>query len=302
MVLHFDDSTKMEAAYGLAITITMLVTTYLLVILFTFSFKMEQICRLCIGVVFCNCRNYFFLANVNKFSDGGYITLIIALGFIFVMYSVFYGRKIRNRLTKFVDIGKYVKILQELSADESIPKYATHLIYLTKADFRHQIEQKIIKSILAKKPKRADVYWFVHINRTEEPYTLSYDVSELVDDMIIKVNINIGFRIQPRTELYFKKIVKDLIDNKELNLHIRPDGSTKYNNQPDFKFVVIEKFLSVENEFTLHEGFLLNSYFFLKRISLSDEMYFGFDKSDVEIEYSPLLYHPADEVTLKGNK
>src|SRR5690606_34132829 len=115
---------------------------------------------------FATVETTFFLSNVNKFSEGGYITLIIALGFIFVMYSVFYGRRIRNRLTTFVDIGKYVKILQELSADENIPKYATHLIYLTKADFRHQVEQKIINSILAKKPKRADVYWFLHINRT----------------------------------------------------------------------------------------------------------------------------------------
>ena len=121
----------------------------------------------------------------------------------------------------------------------------------------------------------------------------------MVDDTVIKININIGFRIQPRTELYFKKIVKDLVENKELNLHIRPDGSTKYNNEPDFKFVVIEKFLSVENEFTLNEGLLLNSYFFLKKWSLNDELYFGLDKSDVEVEYTPLLYHPAEEVVLQ---
>lgn len=299
MVLHFDDSTKMEAAYGLAITITMLVTTYLLSYYLRFRLKWNKFAVYTLVLFFATVETTFFFANVNKFSDGGYITLIIALGFIFVMYSVYYGRKIRNRLTKFVDIGKYAKILQELSTDENIPKYATHLIYLTKANFRHQVEQKIIKSILAKKPKRADVYWFVHLNRTDEPYTLSYDVSELVDDTIIKININVGFRIQPRAELYFKKIIKDLGDNKELNLHIRPDGSTKYNNQPDFKFVVIERFLSVENEFTLHQGLLLKSYFFLKRLSISDERYFGLDKSDVEIEYSPLLYHPAEEVTLE---
>ncbi|WP_338359575.1 KUP/HAK/KT family potassium transporter [Yeosuana marina] len=298
MVLHFDDSTKMEAAYGLAITITMLVTTYLLSFYLRFILKWNKFFVYALVVFFASIEITFFLANVNKFSDGGYITLIIAACFIFIMYSVFYGRKIRNKLTKFVDIGKYVNILKDLSKDESIPKYATHLIFLTKANFRHQVEEKIIKSILAKKPKRADIYWFVHINHTEEPYTLSYDISELADDTIIKVNINIGFRIQPRTELYFKKIVKDLIANKELNFHIRPDGSTKYNNEPDFKFIVIEKFLSVENEFSLREGLLLNSYFFLKRLSLSDETYFGLDKSDIEVEFSPLLYHPVEEVIL----
>lgn len=298
MVLHFDDSTKMEAAYGLAITITMLVTTYLLSFYLRFRLKWNKFFVYALVLFFATIETTFFLANVNKFSDGGYITLIIATGFIFIMYSVFYGRKIRNELIKFVDIGKYVKTLQELSVDENIPKYATHLIFLTKANFRHQVEQKIIKSILAKRPKRADIYWFVHINHTEEPYTLSYDISELADDTIIKVNINIGFRIQPRTELYFKKIVKDLVANKEFDFHIRPDGSTKYNNEPDFKFIVIEKFLSVENEFSLREGLLLNFYFFLKRLSLRDETYFGLDKSDVEIEFSPLLYHPVDEVTL----
>lgn len=298
MVLHFDDSSKMEAAYGLAITITMLVTTYLLSFYMRFRLKWNKFAVYALVLFFALVETTFFLSNANKFTEGGYITLIIALGFIFMMYSVFYGRKIRNKLTQFVDIGKYETKIQELSADENIPKYATHLIYLTKADLRHQVEKKIIKSILARSPKRADVYWFVHLNRTDEPYTLSYDVSELVDNTIIKVNINVGFRIQPKTELYFKKIVQDLVENKELNLHIRRDGSTKYNNEPDFKFIVIEKFLSVENEFTLHEGLLLNSYFFLKRLSLSDERYFGLDKSDVKIEYSPLLYHPADEVVL----
>lgn len=148
------------------------------------------------------------------------------------------------------------------------------------------------------KAKRADVYWFLHLNRTEDPYTLSYNVSELVDDKVIKVNINIGFRIQPKTELYFKTIVKELVANKELKLHIRPDGSSKYNNEPDFKFVVIEKFLSIENEFELREGLLLKGYFFLKQLGVSDEKAFGLEKSDVEVEQIPLVYQPITNVKL----
>ena len=127
---------------------------------------------------------------------------------------------------------------------------------------------------------------------------MSYDVSELVDDKVIKVNINVGFRIQPKTELYFKTIVKELVANKELNLHIRPDGSTKYNNEPDFKFVVIEKFLSIENEFALREGLLLNGYFFLKRLGVSDEKAFGLEKSDIIIEQIPLVYQPITNIRL----
>jgi KUP system potassium uptake protein len=183
-----------------------------------------------------------------------------------------------------------------LSADDTIPKFSTHLIYLSKADSRNQIEEKIIHSIFAKKPKRADVYWFVHIDRSNDPYTMNYDISELIDDKVIKVNIKLGFRIQPKTELYFKKIVQDLVEKKELNLHIRPDGSTKYNKEPDFKFVVIEKFLSVENEFTVRDGLLLRAYYRLKGMGQSDEKAFGLDKSDVIVEYIPFIYKPQQIV------
>jgi len=214
------------------------------------------------------------------------------------MYVWYYARKIQNRFLKFVEIGKYVPQLIELSNDDVIPKFSTHLIYLSKANTRNQIEEKIIKSIFAKKPKRADVYWFVHINRTEEPFTLNYDVSELVDDKVMKVNINLGFRVQPKTEIYFKKIVQDLVANRELNLHIRPDGSTKYNNEPDFKFIVIEKFLSIENEFALKDGLLLQGYFQLKRLGQSDTKAFGLEKSDVIIEAVPMIVSPYSKLDL----
>jgi KUP system potassium uptake protein len=203
---------------------------------------------------------------------------------------------------KFVDVGKYIPLLKEMSEDDTIPKFSTHLIYLTKANSRVQIEEKIIKSIFSKKPKRADVYWFLHIERAEQPYTMSYNVTELADDKVIKININLGFRIQPKAEFYFKHIVKELVAKKELNLHIRSDGSTKYNPEPDFKFVVIEKFISVENEFALKEGMLLNSYFFLKNMGLSDEQAFGLDKSDVVVEDVPLVYQQAHAIELERIK
>jgi KUP system potassium uptake protein len=298
MVLHFQTSSNMEAAYGLAITITMMVTTFLLTIFLWYKLRWNKVLVMIIMLVFASIEITFFLANVQKFPEGGYITLIISSIFFFIMYTIHRGRRITNRFTKYVDLGEHVPMIKELSDDEEIPKFATHMVYLTKANVKHEIEEKIIKSILSKKPKRADVYWFLHLHRTNEPYTLCYDVNELVDDKIIKINIHVGFRVQPRTELYFKKIVQDLIKNKELNLHNRPDGSTKYNNEPDFKFMVIEKFLSAENEFTLREGILLNSYFWLKQHSLSDQSAFGLDKSDVVVEQVPLVYQPVHNIEL----
>lgn len=297
MILYFKESGHMEAAYGFSITVTMLMTTLLMCYFLRYRLHWPIVYVYLFAMVFGIIELSFFVANVAKIKER-WMFLFFELFIFMTMYIWYFARKINNRYTRFEQLGKYSKALHELSEDDAIPKFATHLIYLTKADRRHEIEDKIIKSIFSKKPKRADVYWFLHLNRTNEPYTLSYDVTELLDDKVIKVNINVGFRIQPKTELYFKKIVIDLVENKELNLHIRPDGSTKYNAEPDFKFVVIEKFLSVENEFTLREGLLLNAYFQLKQLSLSDEKSFGLDKSDVVIEDTPFLYQPITHINL----
>jgi KUP system potassium uptake protein len=298
MVLYFQNSAHMEAAYGFSITIAMMMTTILLSYFLLYKLKWSKWLVLGFLCIFIITESSFFIANVAKIKQR-WMFLFFELFIFLTMYIWYYARKINNRFVKFADIGKYIAKLKELSVDDAIPKFSTHLIYLSKANNRSQVEEKIIRSIFSKKPKRADVYWFLHINRTEDPYTLSYDVSELADDKVIKVNINVGFRIQPKTEIYFKRIVQHLVANKELKLHIRPDGSTPYNSEPDFKFVVIEKFISIENEFTLKEGLLLNTYFFLKNLGQRDEKAFGLEKSDVVVEEYPLVYQPMHEFDLK---
>lgn len=297
MILYFKSSTHMEAAYGFSITIAMMMTTYLLAYFLLYRKKWNKFLVFGIVLFFSIIEIAFFITNSAKIKER-WMFLFFELFIFLVMYVWYYARKINNSFVRFVEIGKYIPQMLELNQDDAIPKFATHLIYLTKANHRNQIEEKIIKSIFSKKPKRADVYWFLHINRTESPYTLNYEVSELLDDKVIKITINIGFRIQPKTEIYFKRIVQDLVAKKELNLHIRPDGSTKYNHEPDFKFVVIEKFLSIENEFTLRDGLLLNAYFYLKQLGLNDEKAFGLEKSDVVIEQVPLLYQPIQNIDL----
>lgn len=298
MMLYFQDSTHMEAAYGFSITVAMIMTTILLAF-FLFYLKRWNIVLVgSILLLFLTIESSFFITNLPKLTHNPMGLLPLAL-IAPTMYVWFYARKINNRLVNFVDLNTYLGMLGELSEDDQIPKFSTHLIYLTKANRSNHIEEKIIRSIFSKKPKRADVYWFLHLNRTDDPYTLNYDVVELLDDKVIRIDVNIGFRFQPRTELYFKKIAQDLVKNRELNLHIRSDGSTKYNPEPDFKFIVIEKFLSVENEFELVEGLLLNAYLFLKKFSQSDEKAFGLDRSDVAIEYVPLVYQPLQNLTLE---
>lgn len=299
MILYFKNSEHMEAAYGLAITLAMMTTTILLMYYLYYRLRFNKYIILLIFLLFAFIEVSFFIANMKKFPEGGFVTIIISGVFFAVMYIIFYGRRLNNNFTKYVPLSNYRDLLVDLSNDSTYSKYATHLVYLTKADKISEIEEKIMKSIFAKKPKRADVYWFLHINRTEEPFTLDYEVIELINDKVIKVNINAGFRVQPKVELYFKNIIKDLVENKELDLHIRPDGSSKYNSEPDFKFVVLEKFISFENEFSFKEGFLLNSYFSLKGLGVSDEKAFGLDKSDVVIEEIPLIFHPVTDLVLK---
>ena len=223
--------------------------------------------------------------------------------FIFlIMYAWYYARKINNRLTRFVETGKYAAQLIHLSSDENIPKYATHLVYLTKANQRHEVEEKIIRSIFARKPKRADVYWFVHINRTDQPYTLSYDVSELAEGRLFKVNLHVGFRIQPKTELYFRKILQEILSDKSVSLPEAAQTVSPYHAEPDYVFVLIEKFLSAENDFSLRDHLLLNTYFLLKRMGLSEEKAFGLDKDDVVVEQYPLVYQTKENITLTRNQ
>lgn len=297
MILYFRSSTHMEAAYGFSITITMLMTTLLLSYYLLYRKRWNPWLVFGFVVFFGMIEAAFFVANVAKIKER-WMFLFFEFFIFTVMYIWYFARKINNRLVRFVELGKYTGLITELSRDDSIPKFSTHLIYLTKANQRSQVEEKIIHSIFSKKPKRADVYWFLHVHRTDEPYTLDYEVSELVDDRVIKITLNLGFRVQARSEMFFKKIVGDLVRNQELKLHIRPDGSTRYNPEPDFKFVVIEKFLSVENEFALKDGLLLNAYFLLKRWGQRDEKAFGLEKSDVEVEQIPLVYHRAEVVGL----
>lgn len=298
IVLYFRSSEAMEGAYGLSITVTMIMTSSL----FAYYMYVKRYPRFWIVIyllVYLSIEFSFFAANLDKFEHGGSVTLVIGIFLFGIMYIWYKARKIKNRYVEFVPLNDYIPIIQDLSNDRSIPKYATHLVYLSSADDDREIEHKIIFSILYKKPKRADIYWFVHVHVLDQPYTMEYSVQTIVPNEIIRIEFRLGFKVEQRVQLMFKKVVEDLVANKEVNILSRYESLGKKNVKGDFRFIVIEKFLSRENELPMFDRIIMNGYFVLKHISISEERSFGLDPSDVTIEKFPLILSSTASINLK---
>lgn len=298
VTLYFKTSEAMTAAYGFSITIAMLMTTILMFYFMRYVKHWPLWLVVIILCVFLSVEFSFFVANAVKILKRLFF-LVFEVGLIFTMYIWFRARKINNRFLSFVDLKDYIPMLNSMSKDQGIPKYATHLIYLTKANNSKQVEQKIIYSILSRKPKRADVYWFVHIERTDEPFTMEYSVEELEDDKVIRVEFRLGFRINPRVNVLFRKVVEDMIKRGELDITSRYESLGSYNLPADFQFVIMEKYLSYNNEFSVSEGFILKSYFAIKSWGLSEAKAFGLDTSETRVEKIPLVVNPLNNVNLR---
>lgn len=298
IVLYFKKATNMEAAYGLAITMCMIATTILFAN-FLVLHRTRPYWIYLFLVTYLTIEMAFLVANLEKFPHGGYVTLVIG-GILFLIMFVWYkARKIKNRYVEFVRLDHYISQLQELSNDKSIPKYATHLVYLTSADNPREIEHKIIYSILNRKPKRADIYWFVHVDTLDDPYTTEYKVEHIIPNDIIRVEFRLGFRVQPRINLLFRKVVQDLVENKEVNITSRYESLEKNNVAGDFEFIVMEKYLSQDNELPFFERLIMKLHFWLKDVSLSEEKGFGLDTSNVTVEKFPLIVAPITTIKLK---
>jgi KUP system potassium uptake protein len=298
IVLYFKESSKMEAAYGLAIITTMMMTTILLSS-YLRKIKTPKSIVLIITIVYLSIESCFLIANIIKIPHGGWMTLLVSLLFITIMWAWFKGRKIKNRLTEFVKLRDYIPILQQLSNDTSVPKYATHLVYLTSADNTMEVENKVVYSILQKQPKRADIYWFVHIHVDDQPYTMEYKVDHIASQDVIKIDFRLGFRVEQKINFYFRKVVEELMKNHEVDVTSRYASLSKLNITGDFRFVVLKRHLSYENELSVYESLIMDAYSVLDNLSLSEEKAFGLDTSSVTVEKVPMIVAPVKEFKLK---
>ncbi len=299
VVFYFKESSHMEAAYGLAITLTMIMTT----ILFSYYLYLKKVnLWIVIGfmLLYLSIEGLFLGANLLKFTHGGWFTILIGVlvaGLMTVWLRAFY---IKLRLTEYTKLETYLPALRELSRDISIPKYTTHLVFMTNASRVSEIETKVIYSIFQKRPKRADIYWFIHVDTTDDPYTMEYKVNTIDDDeTVIKVNFKLGFRVEQRINLFFRKVVEDMVMNKEVDITSRYESLSRQNVTGDFRFVVLERFLSFENDLPFLEQMIMKAYFFVKDFTTPEDKWFGLDSSSVKIEKVPLIIRPVENVKLR---
>lgn len=298
VMLKFQTSSNMEAAYGLSVICTMLCSTILLSNWFVLHRKKEILVWLFL-VFYLLWEGTFFLANTLKFAEGGYVTVIMALMLFSTMVLWLRARTIRQRYSDEVPVNDFIDQLILLSNDSEIPKYATNLVFLSSARHPRKVEEKILYSILQTQPKRADVYWFVHIETTDEPYTMEYKLSSLANDDVYKVNFRLGFRVQQRMNVFMKKVVEDLLEREELSIQSRYHTLAGKYPTGDFRFVLIQEFLSNENELPWHEQLIMDVYLTLKSWVSSPQNWFGLDSDSVDLEKAPLVLQPVRSVPLK---
>jgi KUP system potassium uptake protein len=297
IVLIFQSSGAMEGAYGLAINLTFLATT----ILVAFYMKRKKIPMYAIVIfltVYLVLELTFLVGNMAKFFHGGWVTVLIGSFLFTIMWSWYVARKIKNRFVKYVEIEDYYQIINELSSDESIPKYSSQLVYLTSANFKTEIESKIIYSIIQKEPKRADIYWLVHVDVVDEPYTRDYKVEFLIPGKLIRIDFRLGFRVEQRVNLLYRKVIEELVKNGEVDITSQYKSLNKHKIAGDFRFVLLEKHLSKFSKLSFYERGIMDYYFILKKLSLSEERSFGLDSSYVDVEKVPLIFVTPDDIEL----
>lgn len=301
VVLRFGRSQNMEGAYGLAITFDMLMTTTLLVYYFT-TVKKSRFRSSVLAIIFFTLEGMFLISNLDKFQHGGSFTFVTAFVFFLLMFILLKARKLRDRHTEFVDLKHYIPLIQDLQADVTIPKEATNLVFMAVADSKRYIDSNIIYSVFKKRPKRADVYWFIHVDTVDNPYTSKYSVDTIVPRKCFFVRMKLGFKADHRVNLLFARVLHDMAENAEIDLVSHYDSLRKHSMPSDFKFIILHSLASVDSEISTFDNLIIQGYRFIKKYSLSTEEMYGLELANVEVEKVPIMVGPVAKVKIKREK
>ncbi len=287
VVLFFQESSNMEAAYGLSITITMMMTS-MLVIRYLHEKNIHVLFLTLFALVFGTIEGSFLIANLHKFPNGGWFSIALALCFFMIMIGWFFGRKIKNRHISFSNVNKYLHLFEDLSKDKTIPQIATNLVYVIKANQVYQIESKIMYSIFNKQPKRAETYWLLHVNVVDEPDTFSYEVIQFIPGTLIRIDFHLGFKIEPRLNLFFKEVLKDMVANGEIKLTSSYESLKKHHFPADFLFVNLDRIMTQDYKLSPWETMIMGLHALTRLLSINDVKALGLDTSCVIEEKVPI--------------
>ena len=288
VVIFFKESSNMEAAYGLAITITMIMTT-LLLSYYLYQSGVSRIIAILIMLVFLTIEGNFLIANLHKFKYGGWFTLLLASLYFLIMTGWYFGRKIKNRHITFINLAEYIELFRDLRKDKTVPKIATNLVYIIKANNPDQVESKVIYSIFKKQPKRADTYWLLHVDRVDEPNRFEYKVKHIIPGILIRIDFHIGFKVDPKINLYFKEALEDMVISGEINLENSFNSLKKHGFAADFKFVLIDRIMLRDYKLTNIENFILAIQNLARHLSLPEERALHLDSSNTIVEKVPII-------------
>jgi KUP system potassium uptake protein len=288
VVIFFRESSNMEAAYGLAITITMIMTT-LLLSNYLYQKGLSRWLTIIFMTVFLTIETSFLIANLHKFRYGGWFTLLLATVYSIIMYGWYFGRKIKNRHTTFINIGDYLEMFRDLKKDKTVPKFATNLAYIIKANRMDQIESKVIHSIFWKQPKRAETYWLLHLDKVDDPNQFEYKVTHIIPGVLIRVDFHIGFKIDTKINLYFREVIEDLVESDEIKLESSYDSLRKHNLPADFRFVLIDRVMIRDFKLTNRENFILAIRNLVRHLGIPEERALQLDTSRTIVEKVPIL-------------
>ena len=298
VVIYFAKSSNMEAAYGLSITITMIMTTLLLSVYLN-KRKVNFFIRMFLLLLFLTIEGTFLYANLHKFVDGGWLTIMLAALFFTVMYGWYFGRKIKNKFITFTSLKKEVEVIHELSMDYNVPKIATNLVYITKANRVDQIESKIMYSIFNKHPKRANTYWFLHIDSLDTPDTFEYTVHHIVPGVVIKVEFHLGFKVERRINVYFKQVLEDLEKTHEISMVSHYKSLKRHSIPADFLFVNLDRILINDYKLPPLKRFTMGLHNFIRGMGVNDVKAYGLDTSNVIEEKIPIVIAREEKKRIK---
>ena len=298
VVFSFKESNNMSAAYGLAITLTEIMTTFLLSY-YLYQKGINHRLILLLMMVYLTIEGSFLIANLYKFKNGGWFTLLLASSYFLIMFGWYFGRKIKNRYITFANLNKYIDLFKDLSKDESVPKTATNLVYFIRANRKDQVESKVIYSIFQKQPKRADTYWFIHVDRVNDPNQFDYHVTQIIPGILIRVDFHIGFKVEPKINLYFREVIEDLVITGEIRLESGYESLRKYTIPGDFKFILIERIMPRDFKLSNWENFILALNSIAGKLNITDIRSLQLDSTNTTIEQVPILIDQPSHQRIK---